>query len=266
MQQSEEGASMKNNHRMSWVVLCSALAFGGAACEDGDSKNTDAADDGGAGGGDSAGNGDGQNGANADMDGQNGDGGDAGDGGNGSNGEPKPRGAGNAPSLGLQIDRMGRPAINTALNATFESDAEIKGAAKDAYNAAGPATWSSFEGEIKKNLAILDSLDTNCGNQLLAGAGANRYATLASVLANDQIFVNSASGTCGVYLGLEGEFVGALKAGEGGCGGRTPVDDVIERSYSVLAAGILAGVDDTITKDDADHDITTFPWLAAPKN
>lgn len=253
---------MKNNHRMSLVVLCGALAFGGAACEDDGSSNTDVAEDGGT-GGDSAGNGDGQNGANDGMNGQDGDGGTAGDGGDV---DPQPRGAGKAPSLGLQIDRMGRPAINTALNATFEADADVKDAAKDAYNAAGPAAWSSFEGEMKKNLAILDSLDTNCGNQLLAGPGANRYATLASVLANDEIFVNTASGTCGVYLGLEGEFVGALEAGDGGCGGRTPLDDVIDRSYSVLAAGILTGVDDTITKDNVTHDITTFPWLAAPKN
>lgn len=255
---------MKNSQRMISMVLIAALGLGASACEDDDSKSTDSAED--AGGGNSGPtNGDGQNGANDDMQGQNGDGGG---GSNGDGGEPEaePRGAANMPELGAQIDRMGRPAINTALNATFEADATKKDTAKDAYNAAGEADWSTFENEFKKNLAILDSLDTNCGNQLLAGEGADRYATLASVLANDQIFVNTGSGTCGVYLGLEGEFVGALDAGEGGCGGRTPLDDVIDRSYSVLAAGILTGVDDTITKDDAEHDIATFPWLAAPKN
>src|SRR5438045_6193332 len=40
------------------------------------------------------------------------------------------------PALGAQIDRMGRPAINTALNNTFNADAASKGKAKDAYNAA----------------------------------------------------------------------------------------------------------------------------------
>lgn len=254
---------MKNSRRMISVVLMAALGLGVGACEDDDGKGADSAED--AGGGNGPSNGDGQNGGSDDMQGQNGDGGGSGDGDAGEQ-EAMPRGASNVPSLGAQIDRMGRPAINTALNATFEADATAKDTAKDAYNAAGEATWSSFEGEFKKNLAILDALDTNCGNQLLAGEGADRYATLASVLANDQIFVNTASGTCGVYLGLEGEFVGALKTGEGGCGGRTPLDDVIDRSYSVLAAGILTGVDDTITKDDAEHDLTTFPWLAAPKN
>lgn len=249
---------MKNKYPMISVVLIAALGLSASACED-DSKST------GGGGDNGPNNGDGQNGANDDMQGQNGD---DGGGGNADGGEQEgqPRGAANMPSLGAQIDRMGRPAINTALIATFEADAVAKDTAKDAYNAAGETSWSSFEGELKKNLAILDALDTKCGNQLLAGAGADRYATLSSVLANDQLFVNTASGTCGVYLGLEGEFVGALKAGEGGCGGRTPLDDVIDRSYSVLAAGILTGVDDTITEDDAEHDLTTFPWLAAPQN
>lgn len=255
---------MKNTQQIYALVLIAALGLGASACEDDDSKSSGTEEDAG-GGNNGPTNGDGQNGANDDMQGQNGDGGGSGNA-DGGDQEPTPRGAANMPSLGAQIDRMGRPAINTALNATFESDAAKKDAAKDAYNAAAETSWSSFEGEFKKNLAILDSLDTNCGNQLLAGKGADRYATLASVLANDQIFVNTASGVCGVYLGLEGEFVGALKAGEGGCGGRTPLDDVIDRSYSVLAAGILTGVDDTITKDDADHDPTTFPWLAAPKN
>ena len=53
-------------------------------------------------------------------------------------GGPRPEAGGNEtgttipapPSLGAQIDRMGRPAINTALNATFELDAGTKGAKK----------------------------------------------------------------------------------------------------------------------------------------
>ncbi len=242
---------MKNNYRMGLVILCGALALGGAACEDDDGNTTDTTEDAGTGGG------------NENDAGQNGDGNGGNDG--GGNEEAKPRGAGNAPSLGLQIDRMGRPAINTALNATFDADMARKDAAKDAYNAAGPDKWTTFEVEMRKNLAILDSLDGNCGNQLLAGKGADRYATLASVLANDEIFVNTASGTCGVYLGVEARAV-AIPGVPDNCGGRTPLEDVIDRSYSVLAAGILTGVDDTITKDDATHDITTFPWLAAPKN
>jgi len=171
-----------------------------------------------------------------------------------------------APKLGAQIDRMGRPAINTALNHTFDTDTTSKNAAKDAYNDALPATWSRFESEFEKNLAILDSLDTNCGNQLLADTtktGPDRYKTLADVLTDDQLYVDATQSTCGVYLGVEAEFVGAVGSGAGKCGGRTPKDDVIERSYSVLAAGALSGVDDGITADDGAQ-TATFPFLGPP--
>jgi hypothetical protein len=167
------------------------------------------------------------------------------------------------PAVGAQIDRMGRPAINTALNNTFNGDKAAKDAAKDKYSKAGPGEWMSFAADFMGSLAILDSLDTVCGNQLIADAASSRYAALAGVLVDDQIYVNAASGECGTYLGLEAEVVGAVPAGAGGCGGRTPADDVIERSYSVLAAGALAGIDDGITADDGVQ-TEAFPFLGAP--
>lgn len=178
--------------------------------------------------------------------------------------EPMPLGADNPPDLGAQIDRMGRPAINTALNNPFNGDATARNAAKDAYNADTTAsTWAAtWSDDFRISLAILDSLDRNCGNQLGADLTDDRYAFLAGVLADDQLYVNSASGTCGTYLGHEAEVLEIVE--DGGCGGRTPNDDVIDRSYSVLAAGILTGIDDTITEDDAVHSATTFPFLAAP--
>jgi predicted small lipoprotein YifL len=178
--------------------------------------------------------------------------------------DPMPRGAGNPPALGAQIDRMGRPAINTALNNPFNGDATARNAAKDAYNSDDdPSTWAAtWSDDFRTSLAILDSLDTVCGNQLGADGADERYAFLAGVLADDQLYVNTASGMCGTYLGYEAEVLEIVEAG--GCGGRTPNDDVIDRSYSVLAAGILTGVDDTITEDDAEHDPNVFPFLAAP--
>ncbi len=169
------------------------------------------------------------------------------------------------PNLGTQIDRAGRPAISTALVETFNGDSSAKGAARDAYNAAAKSEWATFASDFVPSLAILDALDADCGNQLLAddGNADGRYAALAGILADDQLYVNSASGECGVYLGLEAEIVGAIPAGDGGCGGRMPADDIIDRSYSVLAAGILTGVDDTIAADDcAPSD--AFPFLCEP--
>lgn len=181
-----------------------------------------------------------------------------------------PRGAANPPALGATIDRMGRAAIATALIGTFDGNEPTKKAVKDLYNKAPMSQWASFAPEIKKNLAILDALDGNCGNQFAANATAGmRYAFLAGALADDRLYINSASGTCGVYLGVEaGLVLGAATpaAVAASCGGRTPTDDVIERSYSVLAAGVLSGVDDTIASDaDQALDLATFPWLAPPK-
>jgi hypothetical protein len=170
------------------------------------------------------------------------------------------------PALGVQIDRVGRPAIATALMATFEADNTVKGAAKDAYNQnADPSTWAAqATPQFLGSLAILDSLDTNCGNQFGADLDENtRYNGLAGVFADDQLYVNSEAGACPQYLGVEVQALGVVK--DGGCGGRTPTADVIETSYSALAIGALTGIDDTITEDaDCTHSLTAFPFICAP--
>src|SRR5712691_4005038 len=99
------------------------------------------------------------------------------------------------PRLGaVQVDRMGRAAVNTALTNPFfretvpieESQHEV---ILDDYNATSdPSEWvPRFSSLIAANLAILDSLDGVCGNQLLAGPTpvAGRYKALADILADD---------------------------------------------------------------------------------
>ncbi|MEZ4364870.1 MAG: hypothetical protein R2939_01120 [Kofleriaceae bacterium] len=154
---------------------------------------------------------------------------------------------------------------NTALNHTFDGNPTTTQAAKDAWNTNDdPTTWANFTDEIANNLGILDSLDATCGNQLGAGASAtaDRYDLLAGALADDRLYVNSASGTCTQYFAVEVDALGVLVNDD--CGGRAPGYDVIETTYSALAAGLFTGVDDTITADDATHSATTFPFLAAP--
>lgn len=192
------------------------------------------------------------------------------------------------PTLGAQIDRMGRPAINTALNHTFDVDAATKAAAKDAYNAdEGEGNWGSAYGaEFAKNLAILDALDSKsaigggtpvngCGNQILyngntaggSAATATSYATAAAVLADDQLYVDTSKSDCEKYLGVELDY---LQLATGDCGGRTLTEDVIDVSYSALAAG-TAGFDSmTLTPligdgVSAHGDLSaTFPFLGTP--
>jgi hypothetical protein len=171
------------------------------------------------------------------------------------------------PALGAQIDRMGRAAVNTALNHTFDTDMTAKNAAKDAYNAALQATWPTFTNEIAKNLAILDGLDMNCHNQFLHMAsndGATRYQPLAMTLADDQLYVDTSTGTCMQYLGVELKATGAAPTLVD-CGGRTPLEDAIDVTLSALVLGATTGVNDGVNADDQTPSATTFPFLVAPQ-
>ena len=172
------------------------------------------------------------------------------------------------PALGAtQIDRMGRAGVNTALTDPFDIvQGMTPNQVKDAYNAlSDPSTWASqFKGNIATNLAILDSLDTVCGNQLLAGgtATAGRYDTLASVLADDRLYVRTDRTTCTTYLGVEANAVGIANDD---CGGRTPLYNTIDVTYSALAIGQFSGVTNGFTSDsEGSPNATTFPFLGAP--
>ncbi len=178
-----------------------------------------------------------------------------------------PRGRDNPPSLGTQIDRAGRPAVSTATVGTFMADGVPRDDLKDAYNAdADPSTWSaSYRDGIADMIAILDGADTVCGNQLgydASGGVASAYDFLAGVLADDRLILDSESGACPEYLGYEAEVLGVVE--EGGCGGRTPNHDVVDRSYSVLINGSLGDLGDAVDSDNVTHDENTFPFLAAP--
>lgn len=173
---------------------------------------------------------------------------------------------GDMPGYGAQLDRMGRPAINTALNNTFNANMEQKDQAKDAWNADDKAAgWAmKNKAEVAKNLAVLDALDGNCGNQLLAGkdVAAGRYDTLASVLADDRLWLNANGTSCDVYLGVEAN--ATMLVPNMDCGGRAMKYDVVDISYSALAAGALMGVTDGIAKPTyVDGEI--FPYLSAPQ-
>ncbi len=199
------------------------------------------------------------------------------------------------PTPGAQIDRMGRPAVNTALNHTFDVNATAKGSAKDAYNQDGGAgTWSTtYLNEFAKNLAVLDALDTTttqtgCGNQVcyngqsggcpggggsaMTCPGANcSYNFLAGVLADDQLYVDTSKTECKFYLAVEFGVVTGL--GHSTCGGRGIDYDVIDFSYTALAIGASGFSNDgNFTPAFGDgvgpHTDTTptFPFLGPPHN
>ncbi len=162
------------------------------------------------------------------------------------------------PSPGALIERMGRPAENTALNNAFEKNLAKKDMAKNLWNAAEPATWAALVPEVEKNLAIFDAFNAVCGDQYLAGPSAapGRYQALASVLANDRLWVNTDETTCTTYLAVETNT-------SGDCGGRALYYDVIDATYSMLISGKSTGIGDAVNKG-ADVDGAVFPYLAAP--
>lgn len=177
------------------------------------------------------------------------------------------------PTLGAQIDRMGRPAVSTALQSVFDPNDTTKGASKNAYNSDTSATtWATTYGPgFGGNLAIYDGLDETCGNQLLASQDAGsttnalKYGTLAGILADDRLWLNTAGTSATQYLAVEANAVGVTNTDQGG---RTLPMDVIDYTYSAVATGKLLTADldvrDDIAADTAKTNGTTFPYLTAP--
>ena len=112
----------------------------------------------------------------------------------------------------------------------------------------------------------IDSIDNTCGNQGFFTADAGlRYSTLAGVLANDALWVNTGSTTCTTYLGVEANATGALTNTD--CGGRGLAYDVMNITYNLLVTGGLTAPTtplDGTTAVAAKTNGTTFPYLGAP--
>ena len=165
-----------------------------------------------------------------------------------------------------QLDRVGRPLTGNALLGTLAT-AAISDKLKEEYNRATPATAARFVPEIEKNLGLYDGFDGKCGNQLAASksATAGRYHELAVLLADDRLWVNSASGVCTQFFAVELATLTGPSAVDNDCGGRTPTYSAANVYRSLLANGTPAGIDDGLTRDKREHSSTVFPFLAAPE-
>jgi hypothetical protein len=166
---------------------------------------------------------------------------------------------------------MGRAAINTALTGTFNpACTKATCPAKDAYNAnSSQATWvGDYQANMEAYLGIYDGLDDTCGNQP-GFTAATGYATLAGVLANDVIWLNTASTTCQQYLAVE---LNALGVTNTDCGGRTPTENTLDLTYNILAGTLTPTTLPAIPGPAVNGftaatkaPTTTFPYLAAPQ-
>jgi hypothetical protein len=165
-----------------------------------------------------------------------------------------------------QLDRAGRPLTGNALLGTLAS-AEVSTRLKEEYNAATPSTATRFVPEIEKTLGLYDAFDGTCGNQFLAKSATpakERYRALAQLLADDRLWVNSASTKCTQLFAVERAHFGGDQALRNDCGGRS-IDYSAANVYrSLLVNGSASGVDDGLSRDERTHSATAFPFLARP--
>lgn len=145
-----------------------------------------------------------------------------------------------------QIDRNGRPAINTALMGSVRDNPALK----NAYNrASNPAMWDAmFRSEFEFSMTALDGLDGITGN----GVTGLSIPALAGVLLDDRLIVDTRIPVCGQYL--------AVELGINQCGGRTLEADVIDVS---LAGLVGPGVSDNVS-DDSTY-LADFPFMGGPQ-
>ena len=151
-------------------------------------------------------------------------------------------GPGNWNRSAVQVDRMGRPGVNTALIDLLASTG-----LKDQYNQSQDiASWPGlFQGEIEANINALDTLDGATGNTLLPPA------VLAAVLVDDRLLIDISQPNCDAYL--------AVELGLEQCGGRTLQRDVIDDTFGALVG---PGVSDFV--GDSNNFLADFPFLGEP--
>jgi hypothetical protein len=169
-----------------------------------------------------------------------------------------------------QVDRAGRPLVGVLL---------VPGSLQDAYNAA-----STFDAPLERTLqealtSRLHALDTIA----LADGGPDPVDwpidggahPLTAVLATDVLLVDTAlpctaadGGFSASYLDIEREIfpdVFGSDAGHSTCGGRTPNDDVVTATLTLLVTRSRdGGVVSQGVAGPTKPATTTFPYLAAP--
>jgi hypothetical protein len=136
---------------------------------------------------------------------------------------------------------------------------------KEEYNVATPDTAAAFVPEIEKGLELYDAFDGQCGNQWLARADSARYETLAQLLADDRLWVNTESTICTQLFAVERAHLSGESAAAIDCGGRTPRYSAANVYRSLLVDGTTTSVNDGVDTDDREQSETEFPFLAAPK-
>jgi hypothetical protein len=169
---------------------------------------------------------------------------------------------------GKPLNRMAQPFVKNTLlgSAPFSTD-DASGRVRDQFNAATPASSAVFIKELEKSLAFQDSLDGECGNQVLANRNVVsplRYRALAALLANDRLWVNSNSVVCTQYFAVELAHLAVRKDLMNDCGGRSPTYNNSNVFRSLIIAGTTGTTSDGLERDEHAPSSAVFPFLAPP--
>lgn len=137
------------------------------------------------------------------------------------------------PALGPMVDRVGRPLIARLLVGTALPSAERRAKQRD-YQESTPLAGFRFEAEIAANLALYDGADSAAqpGDECRP---VTFYPTLARVLANDRLFVDTTKAGCDRFFSVERDFLTSPNDDvPTSCGGFAPSQDAVDDLYSVL--------------------------------
>lgn len=166
------------------------------------------------------------------------------------------------PALGPQVDRVGRPLVTSLLLGDSE-DPQRAASLSAAWNEEDdPLLWGRFAPELQGTLGVFDGLDGTCG-QLAPAFTFGRFDSLALLLADDRLFVDTRVGICQQPLAVEAEALGLIPVFD--CGGRAPAVDAVDAMLSLFTSGGRTAVSDGL-EDDPDGEVSTivFPFLRPP--
>jgi len=146
-----------------------------------------------------------------------------------------------------QVDRMGRPAINTVFipNNPLPPDrvSDGKASMKTTFNTSAPRNdQANFRSEVVDTLTVLHSLNDAAGDNRSDDAG--KVSGLADVLLPDILTFDTASS-------------------DGFLNGRRPADDVIDAELGLITEGAVTT--DCVSQNDRSFR-AAFPYLASPHN
>ena len=151
-----------------------------------------------------------------------------------------------------QVDRVGRPAINTVFNGLIlPASSDYNGLEKDAFNAQRPA---ADRATTKDNVTTV----LNAIGAVLTANSATAYSpaevnAIADVLLPDELTLR---------LGSSAPFATGSSLGTLGLNGRKLGDDVIDAEFALLTNFVITTGDGVGHNDVAFR--TTFPYEAAP--